>query len=124
MIRLQEATTHNEEVTMKAKEQFHFYYGADQLMLFHKTFVSQEGQIMESKLRSTSSSACGRTPQEEVRCLPQGRVLERLDHTANGPSHVSEFNVACTSALNWGGDHDGTNARSLSSLELASLFSQ
>ena len=46
---------------MKAKEQFHLYYGADQLILFHKTFVSQEGQMMESKLRSTSSSACGRT---------------------------------------------------------------
>ena len=32
MIRLQEATTHNEEVTMKATEQFHFHYGADQLI--------------------------------------------------------------------------------------------
>ena len=27
-------------------------------------------------------------------------------------------------AVNWGGDRDGTNARSLSGLELASLFSQ
>ena len=32
MIRLQEATTHNEEVTMKAKEQFHLHYGADELI--------------------------------------------------------------------------------------------
>ena len=61
MILLQEATTHNEEVTLKAKEQFHFHYGADQLILFHKTFVSQEGQMMERKLRGTSSSACSST---------------------------------------------------------------
>ena len=62
-------------------------------------------------------------------------MLERA-HTANGPSHVSEFNVACISAhiphsmvltkcaVNWGGDRDGTNDRSLSGQELASLFSQ
>ena len=63
-------------------------------------------------------------------------MLERLAHDANGPSQVSEFNVACTSehiphsmvltncAVNWSGDHDDTNARILSGLELASLFSQ
>ena len=63
-------------------------------------------------------------------------MLERFAHTANGPSHVSEFDVARTSAhiphsvvltncaVNWGGDRDDTNARSLSGLEVASLFSQ
>ena len=63
-------------------------------------------------------------------------MLERLAHTAKLPSHVSEFFFARTfahipyrmvltnCAVNWGGDRDGTNARSLSGLELASLFSQ
>ena len=36
MILLQEARTHDEEVTMKATEQFHLDCGADQLILFHK----------------------------------------------------------------------------------------
>ena len=45
MIRLQEATTHNEKVTVKATEQFHFHYGADQLILFHKNlFFESEAQ--------------------------------------------------------------------------------
>ena len=45
MILLQEARTHDEEVTMKAKEQFHLDCGADQLILFHKNlFLSQEAQ--------------------------------------------------------------------------------
>ena len=73
MILLQEASTHNEEVTLKAKEQFHLYYGADQLILFHVEFDLQQYS------------------NEEVRCLPQGRVPERLAHTANGQSHVSDF---------------------------------
>ena len=61
MIRLQEATTHNEKVTMKATEQFHFHYGADQLILFHKTLCESGSSIIESELRGTSSSACSRT---------------------------------------------------------------
>ena len=44
MILVQEATTHNEEVTPKAKEQFYLYYGADQLILFHKTFCAQSSK--------------------------------------------------------------------------------
>ena len=99
-----------------------------------KTFFESGSSIIESELRGTSSSACSPYSHEEVRCLPQRRVLERLAHTANGPHHVSEFNVACTSAhiphsmvlpdcaMNWAGDRDGTNALSLSGLELASLF--
>ena len=85
MILLQEATTHNEEVTMKAKEQFHLYYGADQLILFHKTFVESGTSFIESELRVTSSSACGRTHRRKC-------DVSRRDVCSNdGPSHVSEF---------------------------------
>ena len=58
VILLQEATTRNEEVTIKAKEQFHLYYGADQLILFHKTFFESGTSFIESELCGTSSSAC------------------------------------------------------------------
>ena len=61
VILLQEASTHNVEVTTKAKEQFHLFYGADQLILFHKTFFESGTSIIESELRGTSSSACSRT---------------------------------------------------------------
>ena len=46
---------------MKAKEQFNLYHGADQLILFHKTFCVSGTSIIESELRGTSSSACSRT---------------------------------------------------------------
>ena len=44
MILLQEARTHDEEVTMKAKEQFHLDCGADQISAPQKPFLSQEAQ--------------------------------------------------------------------------------
>ena len=58
VILLQEATTHNEEVTMKAKEQFHLNYSADQRILFHKTLCESGTSFIESELWGTSSSAC------------------------------------------------------------------
>ena len=61
MILLQEASTHNEEVTMKAKEQFHLYYGADQLILFHKTFLSQEAQSSKANFGARRVRPAART---------------------------------------------------------------
>ena len=72
-----------------ATEQFHFHYGADQLISTPQNHFESGSSIIESEQPYS---------HEEVRCLPQGRVLERFAHTANGPSHVSEFDVACTSA--------------------------
>ena len=46
---------------MKATEQFHLYYGADQRILFHKTFFESGTSFIESELWGTSSSACSRT---------------------------------------------------------------
>ena len=57
----QEATTHNEEVTMKAKEQFHLCCGADQLISAPHNHFESGSSIIESELRRTSSSACSRT---------------------------------------------------------------
>ena len=59
MILLQEARTHDEEVTMKAKEQFHLDCGADQLILFHKNLFFESGSsIIESELRFEFNVAC------------------------------------------------------------------
>ena len=121
---------------MKAKEQFHFHYGADQLILFHKTFLSQEAPSSKANfgarrvrpaavLRRGSAMSpagtCARTT-----CSHRERAVScfRIYNVACTSAHIPHSMVLTNCAVNWGGDRDGTNARSLSGLELASLFSQ
>ena len=83
---------------MRDKEQFHLYYGADQLILFHKTLCESGSSIIESELRSTSSSACSCTLTRKCDDSRRDVCSNDWAHTANGPCHVSEYDVASTSA--------------------------